>query len=120
MAKVLLVEDDPLLVNIFTTYLQNKGHTVHAVSDGSVAFQTALEFRPHLILLDLMIPKLGGTRILEELRAQKNFKRVPILVYTNLAADENKTEVLAKGANEFLSKAETKSKDLLQKIENYL
>lgn len=120
MSKVLLIEDDPLVVNIYSTYLKNQGHEVRAVEEGSQAVQIALEFRPNVIILDLMIPKMGGTKILEELRKQKIFAQTPIIVYTNLISPEKKKEVLEKGATEFLSKADTNPKEVAAIIKRYL
>lgn len=120
MSKVLLIEDDPLIVNIYSTYLKNQGHEVQAVTEGSEALKIALDFKPQVIILDLMIPKMGGTKILEELRARDIFKKTPILVYTNLSSKEKEEEILSKGATEFLSKADTNPKDVAAKIKNYL
>lgn len=120
MSKVLLIEDDPLVINIYSTYLKNQGHEVKTVTEGSGALKTALDFKPELILLDLMMPKLGGTRILEELKAQDLFRETPIIVYTNLTSKEKEEEVLSKGATEFLSKADTSLKEVAAKIKKYL
>lgn len=120
MAKVLLIEDDPILINIYKNYLSSRGHEVKAIEDGGKAQEIAIEYKPDLILLDLMVPKIGGSNILENLRASEQFKKIPILVYTNLDSKEKEAEILAKGATEFSSKAKTNFKDFTQKIEKYL
>lgn len=120
MSKVLLIEDDPLIVNIYSTYLKNQGHEVKAVTEGSDALKIALDFKPQVIILDLMIPKMGGTKILEELRAHDFFKKTPILVYTNLSSKEKEKEVRSKGATEFLAKIDTNPKEVAAKIKHYL
>jgi CheY-like chemotaxis protein len=120
MAKILLVEDDSIIVKIYTNYLVGKGHEVKAVAEGNKALETALEFHPQVILLDLMVPKLGGTKILEELRSKAEFKNIPILVYTNLDSQEKEREVLEKGATKFVSKAKSNPKEVIAVIEGYL
>jgi len=120
MAKVLLIEDDSIVVNIYSTYLHNHGHEAKAVEEGSKAVEEALKFKPDLILLDLMVPKIGGAKILAELRSKAEFKKIPIIVYTNLDSEDKKNEVLQSGATEFFSKAKTNHKEVIGKIEQYL
>lgn len=120
MAKILLVEDDPIVVNIYKNYLTNRGYEVAAVGEGDKALEAASQFHPRVILLDLMVPRLGGSKILSELRAKAEFKQIPILVYTNLDSKEKEEEVLKAGATEFLSKARSNPKDVAERIEKYL
>ena len=120
MSKVLLIEDDSIVVNIYSNYLNNQGHEVKAIDDGSSAVKSALKFKPDLILLDLMVPKIGGAKILKELRSTAEFKTIPILVYTNLDSEDRKNEVLKSGATEFFSKAQTNHKEVINRIETLL
>lgn len=120
MAKILLIEDDPLIVNIYGNFLGNKKHTVKSVEEGTNALEAAKEFKPDLILLDLMVPKLGGASILEKLRGEAEFAKTPILIYTNLDSPGKKEELLDKGATAFVSKGQSNPKEVVRLIEDYL
>lgn len=120
MAKVLLIEDDQLIVNVYSTYLKNEGHEVVSLFEGSQALQTAIDFQPGLILLDIMVPKLSGAQILEELRKEPLLANIPIIIYTNLSSEEKAREMLDKGATEFISKATASPREVIAKIQKYL
>jgi len=118
MTKVLLIEDDPLLVNIYSTYFRNEGFESSSVTDGSTALDKVKDYEPDIILLDLMMPKLGGLGVLEALSKAGN--KAPVIVYTNLDTEEKKKEVLEKGAVDFVSKSHTDPQDVLDIIKKHL
>ena len=79
---VLVVEDDPSVRGLLQTLLAAEGYDVAVASDGLAGLVKANSQRPALILLDLMMPDLGGTRVLEELRADPALADIPVIVVT--------------------------------------
>ena len=118
MTKILLVEDDPLLVNIYTTFFRNKGLESVVATDGSTALDKVKEYKPDIILLDLMMPKLGGLGVLEELNKAGN--KAPVIIYTNLDSEQKQKEAMDKGATDFISKSHSDPQDVLDVINKHL
>jgi DNA-binding response OmpR family regulator len=81
-ARVLVVEDDPSVRGLLQTMLEGEGYDVATASDGIAGLVKASAQRPACILLDLMMPDLGGIRVLEELRSDPELARVPVVVVT--------------------------------------
>ena len=80
--RVLVVEDDPSVRGLLHTLLTAEGYDVATASDGLAGLVKATTTRPALILLDLMMPDLGGVRVLEELRSDPGLAGTPVLVVT--------------------------------------
>ena len=81
-AKVLVVEDDPSVRGLLHTLLTGEGYEVATASDGLAGLVKASSHKPDLMLLDLMMPDLGGVRVLEELRGDPALADVPVIVVT--------------------------------------
>jgi DNA-binding response OmpR family regulator len=81
-AKVLVVEDDPSVRGLLHTLLTGEGYDVATASDGLAGLVKASSHKPDLMLLDLMMPDLGGVRVLEELRGDPALADVPVIVVT--------------------------------------
>ena len=79
---ILVVEDDPSVRGLLQTLLSAEGYDVATASDGLAGLVKASSRRPSLILLDLMMPDLGGIRVLEELRGDPSLAEVPVIVVT--------------------------------------
>jgi DNA-binding response OmpR family regulator len=80
--RILVVEDDPSVRSLLETLLTAEGYDVMLASDGLAGLDQATAHRPALILLDLMMPDLGGVRVLEELRDDATLADVPVVVVT--------------------------------------
>ena len=85
--KILIIEDDEFLRAIAAKRLEQDGLTVVVAIDGLTAVETALSEKPHLILLDLLLPGLDGFGVLEKLRASESCKDTPILIFSCFVAD---------------------------------
>jgi len=80
--RVLVVEDDPSVRGLLHTLLSADGYDVSTASDGLAGLVKAASTRPALVLLDLMMPDLGGVRVLEELRTDSELSGIPVIVVT--------------------------------------
>ena len=105
MATVLVVEDDALLSKLYTTLLTNHGHKVVVANDGVAGLKMATEEKPNLIMLDIMMPKMNGLQVLDELKKNVATSNIPVVVLTGLSKVNEEKDVLARGASKYLDKA---------------
>ena len=120
MAKILFIEDDPLIVKIYTTRLTADGYQVLSAENGEDGIKLAETETPDLVILDIMMPKIDGFGVLEKLRANEMMKTKPILVYSNLAQEEEIKRAQTLGATEFIIKANLSPTEMVEKIKKYL
>jgi DNA-binding response OmpR family regulator len=121
MAKILLVDDDALLVRMYQTKLKADGFEVETAADGSEGFNKAKLFKPDLILLDVMMPKLNGFEMLGILKQNLETKRIPVILLTNVGGSEAEIEKgLSLGAVAYIIKADYVPKEIVQKIKEIL
>lgn len=120
MAKILLVEDDPLILKIFTTRLNADGYQVLTAENGQDGLDKAFAEKPDVIVLDIMMPKVDGFGVLEKLRSTAPTQQIPILVYSNLWQEEEVARAKQMGATEFIVKANISPTEMVNKIKQYL
>ncbi len=116
MKKILVIEDDTALYNLYATELQLKGFRVSNVSDGTLAVQAVKEQKPDLILLDLVLPGRNGLDILKELRDDEEFVETKVIVLTNFGNEENVSTALELGATEYIMKYKIVPSELSEKV----
>ena len=117
---VFVIEDDMLLVRAYQTKLQKENVEVWLATDGKEALEFLQRDPPNIILLDLMLPGMNGYDVLAEIRKNDQWKKVPVLILTNLsqAADVDKGKGL--GVEEYLIKSSMKIADIIGKLKKYL
>ena|SRR3989344_3626491 len=120
MAKILFIEDDPLLVKIYSTRLSADGFEVLSAENGEEGLQMAATQSPDLIVLDIMMPRLDGFSVLEKLRQSEKTKTTPILVYSNLGQEDEIARAKKMGATDFIIKANLSPTEMIAKIKEYL
>lgn len=120
MAKILFVEDDPLIVKIYSTRLTADGYQVLAAENGEEGLRIANKELPDLVVLDIMMPKMDGFAVLEKIRANEKLKEIPILIYSNLTQEEEIARAKKMGATEFITKANVSPTEMVAKIKQYL
>jgi CheY-like chemotaxis protein len=98
---ILICDDEPALRELVRASLHN-GYRFAEASDGLIALELARELEPDAVILDLMLPRLGGLEVLARLQADEQLRHVPVLVIT--AWNETREDVLAAGAAEFVTK----------------
>ncbi len=116
MKKVLIIEDDPVVAHIYRTRLEREDYTVETCADGQAGFYRVHEFRPDGVLLDMMLPKMNGIDILKKIRAQAQFQRVPVIVFTNGYVPNMIQEALAAGASQVFNKATLTPRQILDSL----
>lgn len=117
---ILLVEDDDNLANVYQTRLQAEGFNVVRVSNGEDALQAALQARPHLILLDVMMPKVSGFDVLDILRNTPETAQAKIIMLTALSQDADRERAKALGVDDYLIKSQVVIADVVDRIKQHL
>ncbi len=100
-STVLIVEDDPHTVEVVRLYLRRDGHTVLTASNGKDGLRMAQESAPDLVVLDLMLPEMGGLEVCRELRKESD---VPIVMLTARAEEEDRIAGFELGADDYVTK----------------
>jgi DNA-binding response OmpR family regulator len=117
--KILIAEDDKLIVNALTVGLDRAGFEVMFAYNGKDALEKIRGDKPDVLLLDLAMPIMDGFMVLKELKANEQTKNLPVLVFTNLADDESQRKVKDFGVDEYYLKADHTIKDLVHKIKEH-
>jgi two-component system phosphate regulon response regulator PhoB len=117
--RILIIEDEKGLVQSLTWYLNREGYETIAVGDGVEGLRKAQSLLPDLILLDLMLPGMGGLEVCRELRSGEKTRRIPIVMLTARAEETDQVEGFAKGADDYVTKPFS-NKVLLQRVKAIL
>lgn len=118
--KILLVEDDDALANVYMMRLEVEGFEAKRVADGEQALAIAREYRPDLILLDIMMPKISGFDVLDILRNTPETGSIKILVLTALSQENDRKRAEDLGADDFLVKSQVVIADVVGRIRHHL
>jgi DNA-binding response OmpR family regulator len=118
--KILLVEDDDGLANVYQTRLEAEGFVVKRVPNGEDALAAAIELKPDLILLDVMMPKVSGFDVLDILRNTPETANVKVVMLTALSQDSDKEKATKLGADDYLVKSQVVIADVVERIKHHL
>jgi CheY-like chemotaxis protein len=110
--KLLLIEDDPVVCNLYRGLFEREGFNVAVCMSGQEGFYAIHEQKPDVVLLDLMLPGIGGTEILKKIRAQASFAALPIFVFTNAYLPEIIEQARGAGATAIYNKATVSPREL--------
>ena len=120
MKKLLIIEDDRIIGNIYSKKFAGEGFNVEVAEDGQTGLERISGFRPDIVLLDLMLPKLNGLDILTRVRANPEFARLPIIVFSNAYMPTVIDAAWKAGATTVLTKSNTSPKKLTETIAELL
>ncbi len=118
--KILLVEDDDALANVYVMRLQAEGFDVRRVANGEDALAAAREYAPNLILLDAMMPKVSGFDVLDILRNTTETANIKIIMLTALSQDSDKERAVGLGVDDYLVKSQVVISDVVERIKHHL
>ena len=118
--KILLVEDDEGLSSVYLTRLQAEGFDVRHVPNGEDALSNALEYKPDLILLDAMMPKISGFDVLDILRNTPETTNIRIIMLTALSQDKDIERAKNLGVDDYMVKSQVVIADVVDRIKYHL
>ncbi len=118
--KILLIEDDSFLVEMYTTKFELEGFEVDAAEDGKKGLEMVKKVNPDIILLDILMPKMDGFGVLDELKKDPSTADVPVIMLTNLGQKDDVKKGFEKGAVGYLIKAHFMPSEVVDKIKKIL
>nr|MBC8361753.1 response regulator [Candidatus Desulfatibia profunda] len=117
--KILIVDDDPQVQKLFKKMLSRNGYSIEVASDGFEAGVKTVQFKPDLIILDLIMPGMDGFEVCRQIKQNANTSHIKIIACTGYDTKENKDRIMQAGADGYLVKPVEKSA-LFQKIKGLL
>ena len=117
--RILLVDDEPQLLEMVKMRLEVNGYEVLTASDGQQGFDKAKSEKPDLVILDLMLPKMDGYKVCGLLKADTRYSSIPIIMFTARAQEQDKEQGEALGANAYITKP-FEPKMLISKVKELL
>jgi CheY-like chemotaxis protein len=120
MTKVLLVEDDPLIIRLYQKTLQFEGYEIESADNGLSALEQLPVFMPEIILLDIMMPTMNGVEFLHNMKADPAVASIPVIVLTNVADSDVTMSAVDAGAALILIKSQTEPDDVVAAIHGVL
>lgn len=118
--RILLVEDDDALANVYLTRLQAEGFEVRRVANGEEALASAIAFKPDLVILDVMMPKVDGFDVLDILRNTPETANLRIIMLTALSQESDKERAQSLGVDDYLVKSQVVIADVIDRIRFHL
>lgn len=118
--KILVVDDDKMLVELYKERLELAGYQVEVSRDGEEGLAKIHQAKPDLVLLDIMMPKVNGYEALASIKSDPSTKDTPVIILSALMRDINKTKAIESGADDYIIKSEAMPVDVIKKIEAVL
>lgn len=120
MKTILLIEDDPFLVDIYSTKLKQAGFRVETAVDGDEGWKKITEQKPDLLLLDIVLPQQDGWQILREINEKDQLKQLKVMVLSNLGQKAEVEKGLKLGAVKYLIKAHYTPSEVVEEVKKIL
>ncbi|HJQ08893.1 MAG TPA: response regulator [Candidatus Saccharimonadales bacterium] len=118
--RILFVEDDDALAGVYLVRLQAEGFEVKRVANGEDALAAAIEYKPDLVLLDVMMPKVSGFDVLDILRNTPETANLKIVMLTALSQDSDRERAESLGVDDYLVKSQVVITDVIDRIKQHL
>ena len=116
MKKILLVEDEEIMIGLLQRKLTQEGYEISVARDGEEGLKTMKEIKPDLILLDIIMPKMGGFEVMEEMNKNKELKKIPVIVISNSGQPVELDRAQKLGAKDWLIKTEFDPQEVIDKV----
>ncbi len=116
MKKILIIEDNQIVANVYRNKLAVEGYQVEIALDGENGLKVMRTFQPDLIILDLMLPQMSGVDVIRQIRSEDDFSRLPVIVFSNTYLTNLIQEAWKAGATKCLSKASCSPKEVLELV----
>jgi CheY-like chemotaxis protein len=120
MFKILIVEDEEILLNLLQKKLIEAGYDVVNAKDGLEGLEKIKSQNPDLVLLDIVMPRMGGFEMMEEMQKNRDFKKIPIIIISNSGQPLELDKAKSLGAKDWLVKTEFDPKEVLEKVKKII
>jgi len=120
MQNILLVEDDPFLIDIYSHKFKKEGLGVEVIQDGEKVLESLNKKMPDILLLDIVLPGIEGWEVLRKIREESKFKNLKIIILSNLGQKEEVEKGLKLGADKYLIKAHYTPSEVVDEVKKVL
>ena len=120
MKKILIIEDEELIVDLLQKKLTIEGYTVSVARNGEEGLKLMRESKPDIILLDIIMPKKGGFEVMEEMQKDKELKKISVIVISNSGQPVELDRAQKLGARDWLIKTEFNPQEVIEKVKKQI
>ena len=120
MKKILLIEDEEVLISLLEKKITREGYEFFIARDGIEGLEKIKEIKPDLILLDIIMPKMGGFEVMEEMQKDEELKKIPIVVISNSGQPVEIDRIQKLGARDWLIKTEFDPQEVVEKVKKQI
>ncbi len=120
MKKILIIEDEELIVDLLQKKLTMEGYVVSVARNGEEGLKLMREQKPDLILLDIIMPKKGGFEVMEEMQKDKELKKISVIVISNSGQPVELDRAQKLGASDWLIKTEFNPQEVIEKVKKQI
>jgi len=114
--KILIIEDEEILLDLLKSKLETLGYEVYTAIDGEEGLKAIREVVPDLILLDIVMPKMSGFEVMEEMQKDPSIKEIPVIVISNSGQPVELDKAKQLGAKDWLIKTEFDAREVVEKV----
>ena len=118
--KILLIEDEEIMINLLQRKLSQEGYEVLVAKDGEEGLKSIREAKPDLILLDIIMPKMGGFEVMEEMNKDKELKKIPVIIISNSGQPVEIDKAQRLGVKDWLIKTEFDPQEVVDKVKKQI
>lgn len=118
--KILLIEDEEIMIDLLQRKLTQEGYEISVTRDGEEGLKTMREVSPDLILLDIIMPKMGGFEVMEEMQKDKELKKIPVIIISNSGQPVEIDRAQKLGAKDWLIKIEFDPQEVVEKVKKLI
>lgn len=116
MKKILLIEDEEIMIGLLQRKLTKEGYEISVAGDGEEGLKVMREVKPDLILLDIIMPKMGGFEVMEKINKDPELKKIPVIVISNSGQPVELDRAQTLGAKDWLIKTEFDPQEVVDKV----
>jgi two-component system response regulator VicR len=116
MKKILLIEDEEIMIDLLQKKLAREGYEISVARDGEEGLKAVKELKPDLVLLDIVMPKMSGLEVMEEIAKDRELKKIPIIVVSNSGQPVELDRAQKLGAKDWLVKTEFDPQEVIDKV----
>lgn len=120
MKKILIVEDEEIILELLQRKLRQEGYEISIARDGKEGLEVMKEVKPDLILLDIIMPKMGGFEVMEAMQEDPELKQIPIIVISNSGQPVELDRAQRLGAKDWLIKTQFDPQEVIDKVKKQL
>ncbi|MBZ9572446.1 response regulator [Patescibacteria group bacterium] len=114
--KILLIEDEEIMIDLLQKKLTKEGYDISVAKNGEEGLEVMREVKPDLVLLDIVMPKMGGFEVMEEMSKDPELKEIPIIIISNSGQPVELSKAQELGAKDWLIKTEFDPQEVIDKV----